>query len=110
MTDNYNWIKTKDPDELKKEYERIIPIIRETARKYGYAVGVHGSLKRDLDLIVVPWVSKTKSVKKMIKAIQLSISSCYEGNPKTVKRPHGRTAYVIHIGRHAYIDLSIIGV
>lgn len=105
----YNWIKTVNPEELKKEYKKIIPIIRQTAREYGYAVGVHGSLKRDLDLIVVPWISKPKSHKKMIKAVQLAISKCYEKNPVAIKRPHGRIAYIIHIGRKAYIDMSIFG-
>lgn len=32
--------------------------VRELAREVGYAIGVHGSLERDLDLIAVPWVAE----------------------------------------------------
>ena len=31
--------------------------IRALAREVGYAIGVHGSLERDLDLIAAPWVA-----------------------------------------------------
>lgn len=33
--------------------DAILPAIREVARFNGYAVAVHGSLKRDIDLVVV---------------------------------------------------------
>lgn len=29
--------------------------IRELAKEIGYAIGAHGSLERDLDLIAAPW-------------------------------------------------------
>ena len=35
--------------------------IRKLAREVGYAVCVHGSLKRDFDLIAVPWTPRTES-------------------------------------------------
>lgn len=34
---------------MDKRYADRLPIIREIAKKHGYAVGVHGSQKRDLD-------------------------------------------------------------
>ena len=108
MRQPFYWIKTTTPTGLKKEYARILPDIRQAARKRGYAIGVHGSMMRDLDLIAVPWKSRTSSQKALIKAIQLAVSHCYEKEPTIIKRPHGRIAYILKIGRKAYIDLSVM--
>jgi hypothetical protein len=108
MRQPFYWIKTITPTGLKKEYARILPDIRQAARKRGYAIGVHGSMMRDLDLIAVPWKTRTSSQKALIKAIQLAVSHCYEKEPTIIKRPHGRTAYILKIGRKAYIDLSVM--
>src|ERR1700736_3980142 len=50
------WSPTRNKDELERLYRRIIPQLRRVAKQAGYGLGVHGSLRRDLDLIAVPWV------------------------------------------------------
>lgn len=42
----------------QRAYNRLIGPIRAIAKEHGYAVGVHGSLARDIDLILVPWIEK----------------------------------------------------
>jgi hypothetical protein len=32
--------------------------MREEARRLGYTLAVHGSMKRDIDLVAVPWIQK----------------------------------------------------
>lgn len=39
------------------------------ARRHGYAIGVHGSMSRDLDLIAVPWVESASSPDELLKEI-----------------------------------------
>jgi len=52
---DFRWERIHDKTELEAFYRRIIPTISAAAREYGYAIGVHGSLQRDLDLIAAPW-------------------------------------------------------
>jgi hypothetical protein len=33
----------------------LLPALREVARRFGYALAVHGSLEWDIDLVAVPW-------------------------------------------------------
>ena len=37
-------------------YASVLPVVTEVARKYGWAVAVHGSMNKDLDLMMMPWV------------------------------------------------------
>ena len=108
------WSNAKNKRELKKLYLSIIPEIRIIAKQCGYAIGVHGSLTRDLDLIAVPWVNKY--VKAETLAIRIHNGICkYSFGLKELRgqgdgnKPHGRVAYSLPIGFHgAYIDLSIV--
>lgn len=82
-------------------------LIWKLAREVGYAVGVHGSLRRDFDLIAAPWtddaVSTTVFVGHMVKGLPASIVGV-----NTVK-PHGRVAVTLQIdGWFKPIDLSIL--
>ena len=44
--------------QLADHWTEILPGIRRRARHMGYAIAVHGSMARDLDLIAVPWVDR----------------------------------------------------
>lgn len=92
--------------------DAILPAIREVARFNGYAVAVHGSLKRDIDLIAVAWTDQAKSPDELVRVIQGAIGgilgNCYRMKDMTAK-PHGRVAVtLIHPGDAGEIDLSII--
>src|SRR5688572_1660406 len=102
------WSDAKTRRERERLYKSLIPTLREVARKSGYALGVHGSLRRDLDLIAVPWVKRC--VKPQTLADRLSIAACglRHKDKRWEKKPHGRIAIAIHIGMYAYIDLSVL--
>lgn len=110
------WGYTKNKIGLKRIYLSILPTIRKVARKSGYAIGLHGSLTRDMDIIAVPWTEKC--VKPATLAWRISKAVCqyrftnafHWKNVKkvTTRKPHRRVAFAIVIGRHAYIDLSVI--
>lgn len=49
------WTRIYNKAELEAFYRSILPALRTVARECGYAIGLHGSMQRDLDLIAVPW-------------------------------------------------------
>lgn len=92
--------------------DAILPSIREVARFNGYAVAVHGTLKRDIDLIAVAWTDQAKSPDDLVRVIQGAVGgilgNCLRIGDPSIK-PHGRVAYtLIHPGFCGEIDLSII--
>jgi hypothetical protein len=93
--------------------DAILQPVREVARHHGYAVAVHGSLARDIDLLAVPWREHNVSepdelVKAICGAIAGVTGSCLRQADSTAK-PHGRVAFtLIHGGFIGEIDLSVI--
>jgi hypothetical protein len=92
--------------------DATLPAIREVAQFNGYAVAVHGSLKRDIDLIAVPWTDQAIEPAELVRAIKGAISgvlgNCLSiGEPSA--KPHGRIAYtLVHPGFAGEIDLSVM--
>lgn len=94
---------------------RVIDEIRAIAREHGYAVGVHGSLRRqrDIDLVAAPWTKNAHSYRTLIRAVgKLPYLDRPKHDVDTVK-PHGRLAAVFLIRHPArdcprYVDLSVM--
>lgn len=100
--------------------ERLIGPLREVARANGYALGVHGSLARDIDLIAVPWTDETVAPEVLAEAIRAQAEEINgaafiapheddehhrAGMPGF--KPHGRLVWSYHLGGGPYIDLSV---
>lgn len=91
----------------------IVERIRAVARECGYAVGVHGSEKRDLDLIAAPWrveaVSAQELVDRLCEEVPLRPQPTVPpmaGNPEA--KPWGRLAWSLAGSPdHKYVDLSV---
>lgn len=49
------WFEAESHEVLTAFYSSRLPAIRDAAKEHGYAIGVHGSMRRDLDLIATPW-------------------------------------------------------
>ena len=98
----------------KEKFLELLPEIREAAKKLGYAIGLHGSLARDFDLIAVPWTVEAACSDDIAKAIYEAANGerwrvwWDEGKPK----PHGRKVYCFDWKEtnknFGYCDLSII--
>jgi hypothetical protein len=83
-------------------------LIWKLAREVGYAVGVHGSLKRDFDLIAAPWVDEAVSGEALVEHLCKGLKATIVGGPEY--KPLGRVAYSLQMdGWFKYIDLSIMG-
>lgn len=92
--------------------DATLPAIRESANFHGYAVAVHGSLKRDIDLIAVAWTDQAKPAPELVKALCGAVGGIL-GNCFVLSgphdKPHGRLAYTLcHPGFAGEIDLSVI--
>ena len=91
-------------------YACYYAILKEVAYEHGYALALHGSLIRDLDLIAVPWVDKPKSAISMLRAFGDKLGSVYKGKKPyatKAKKSHGRVAYTIPSGI-GYLDISVL--
>lgn len=92
---------------------RLPPIdtIRALAREVGYALAVHGTQQRDLDLVAVPWTPDAVPVQRLID--HLCQGLVFNDEPARVvgtreQKPHGRLAVNIQLhGWFKLIDLSI---
>lgn len=94
-------------------YLGILDDVRAAARAMGYAIGVHGSLSRDLDLIAAPWRDDAKNADDLAMAIAFAVNGvCATQAAET--RAHGRRLYIIYFQSKegkvpgAYIDLSVM--
>lgn len=89
-------------------YVGILSILVETAREHGYALGLHGSLARDMDLIAVPWVEDARPAEFLIAAIADRVAWLpTHGVDGPENKPHGRRAWSIALGHGARIDISV---
>jgi hypothetical protein len=92
--------------EARQLFDRLITPIRAVARQHGYAVAVHGSLARDIDLIAVPW---RPDVRNDPNADPRDFT---KRNPEP--KFHGRLGWSIFVtstgrgGYSTYIDLSVM--
>lgn len=83
-----------------------IQLIWKLAREVGYAVGVHGSLKRDFDLIAAPWTEDAVNNAALVKHLCAGLNAQIVGGPEY--KPLGRVAVSLQIhGYYKTIDLSI---
>ena len=100
------WAPIRTKDELRRVYERLMPEIRRVAYHAGYGIGFHGSMRRDLDLIAIPWTDDAVSADELASRISLSLCGMKQSVDWETK-PHGRKGCVIVVGMNAFIDLSV---
>lgn len=94
-----------DPD-----YGRAYTMIRKLAWEEGYAIGLHGSFTRDLDLIAVPWVERPCEPEHLVRRVLAATRmQSLPSNPG--KKPQGRLVWTLlfpKFGDPRFIDLSIM--
>ena len=99
-------------------YTQILPALRETAHRHGYALGLHGSMARDLDIIAVPWVEGASATEDLIRDLAQTCGGYLPpGHPNDGKptyrnpeeKPHGRRSWNICWGGRAFIDIAVFG-
>ena len=129
----------KKPTHVKPSlYSFYYELIKEVSRDSGYNILVHGSMNRDLDLLIVPWENDLGDIEKLIDDIATIIGGEVMMQNRSVEneigyrysdKPHGRRCYIININRdfemefngmvarvkdysspQYYLDISVIGI
>lgn len=106
-----------DPD-----YARIYTKLRIKGWQYGWAVVLHGSMTRDLDVIMVPWTkecfpqSADQVIKMLMKDEKLRLSNMqkeddpYKAVIDWTEKPFGRKSTSLHFpgfGDPRWVDISV---
>lgn len=101
-------------------YVALYPMLQQIAKRHGYALAVHGSLHKDLDLVAVPWVEEASAPLTLIRALKKATRTVthHENGDKHAKdcrpteKPHGRIAYSLHVTNYGmyggYLDISVM--
>lgn len=96
-------------------YAKFLPEIIEVARTCGYAIGLHGSMSHDLDLIAVPWTHNALPRVELIQRIADLVGGFVDWPGSTTRSPspetkvHGRVGWCIYFNKRftgPYIDVS----
>ncbi|PPU15805.1 hypothetical protein XacyCFBP2565_08400 [Xanthomonas arboricola pv. corylina] len=88
-------------------YMCLYPGLAQVARSHGYALAVHGSLARDMDLIAVPWIEAAADPADVVAAIEQAFSIRRIG--ELTPALHGRMVQTIGIQfGECFIDLSFM--
>ena len=89
-------------------YACIIGDIKEAAYKCGWAIGIHGSLQNDMDLMAMAWTENATTPDVLIKAI----SGCFSDNEMKIEvyyeKPNNRVVYCLNISGDWYLDINIV--
>ena len=94
-------------------YACIWDDLRQSAMNNGWALGLHGSLNSDMDIMAMPWVENAVPADTMIERL---ICDCFGDNslmPMVMEvtrneKPNGRVVYTLPIFGDFYLDINII--
>ena len=92
-------------------YACILEDLKKAALNCGWALGLHGSLANDMDIMAMPWTEDATPVEVMIQ----DLSDCFTENPfkdqHTVphyNKPNNRVVYTMNIYADFYLDINVI--
>lgn len=86
------WYVCHSVDEMQVFFMSRLPAIRAAARELGYAIGVHGSCRRDFDLMAMPWRDDCAGYDDLAKAIQFAACGITASTIVWEQKPNGRMA------------------
>lgn len=87
-------------------YCGMYPELAEVARKHGYALTVHGSLRKDFDLFAVPWIDNPSSPKEFLEDLTKQFALKIVGEPDY---QCGRERWTLHFTfGEAWLDIQFI--
>ena len=88
-------------------YCAMYPELAKIVRRHGYALSVHGSLMRDMDLVCIPWVDEVSEPQAVLDEICKVFAVRQLGAGEAKK--HGRVAYTLSVAwGECAIDLSFM--
>lgn len=88
-------------------YAMLLPELRTIAREHGYALAIHGSMRRDMDVVLVPWVEDAKAPGAVVQAMWNAVGNIDQPLQSPTTKPHGQLAYTIMMGNY-YFDIRVM--
>lgn len=109
-------------------YSIIYAELDRVVQRFGWALTLHGSMSRDMDVVLIPWTDDAEHEDKVVDAVRIfvegkHITAVRKRNERKMKtsskdgmahfsvtqKPHGRRAITLFIGVSSYyIDISIM--
>lgn len=85
---------------------------RQAAMDNGWALGLHGSLNSDMDIMAMAWIDDAKPVEEMIEALENCLTEpdkdLWVPTRISKDKPNNRVVYTIHIFADFYLDVNVI--
>lgn len=91
---------------------RFISTLRQAAFECGYALALHGSLIKDLDLVAIPWTPDAVGADDLVLCLINRIGAILTSEDRS--KPHGRMSFTVELARlpempaPGYIDLAVM--
>lgn len=104
-------------------YRKLFGRLRNVAGQLGYALLSHGSNRRDIDLVAIPWTGPAADPQDLAEAIRVEAETitgrCFWAPEESVAyfrmgcpglKDHGRLVFALHLlgSWGPYIDLSVM--
>lgn len=99
------------------KFARLATPLQRKARRLGYALLVHGSLARDIDMVAIPWTEDAAAAEELVAALIKTarrhndgVAFLAPGQKLPVRKPHGRRCWSIFVQEEhgTYVDLSVM--
>jgi len=100
----------KDPN-YAPVYCALYPSLAKIAREHGYALAIHGTLGRDMDLICIPWIKDPSEPDVVVDVFttKFALRKIMDEDGEFTLKEHGRIAYTLSIAYgECFIDLSFM--
>jgi len=84
--------------------------LKNAALDKGWALGLHGSLNSDMDIMAMPWVENASDIHGLIDALRGCFTEPYSIglNFDDKSKPNNRVVITLSIWSDFYLDINII--
>ena len=93
-------------------YVSIYMRLVEVARECGYALALHGTMARDLDVVAVPWTEEAVDAEDLVRRLTEACAwTCGDDGLLVVgptNKPHGRRAWSVPFFATHFVDVSVM--
>jgi len=89
-------------------YAALWDDLRQAAIAKGWALGLHGSLSNDMDIMAMPWVDGATTDVEMIDALKKCFTDSQCITMEISDMPNNRRVFTLSIWADFYLDINII--
>jgi hypothetical protein len=79
----------KIAEQCRQKFDKLYDPLVAVARRHGYALAVHGSLARDIDLVAIPWIVEADEPEILAEAIRMTAATL--GGLRVLETIRGRS-------------------